>query len=51
MLITPHVTPQVPDRTGAALDILLENIRHYRADETMVNLLRPEDVYTQETDR
>ena len=46
VLITPHVTPQVPDRTGAALDILLENIRRYRADETMVNLLRPEDVYT-----
>lgn len=46
VLITPHVTPQVPDRTGAALEILLENIRRYRADETMVNLLRPEDVYT-----
>jgi phosphoglycerate dehydrogenase-like enzyme len=46
VLITPHVTPQVPDRTGAALDILVENIRRYRADETMVNLLRPEDVYT-----
>ncbi|MBT3605666.1 MAG: D-2-hydroxyacid dehydrogenase [Candidatus Latescibacteria bacterium] len=46
VLITPHVTPQVPDRTGAALDILSENIRRYRADETLVNLLRPEDVYT-----
>lgn len=46
VLITPHVTPQVPDRTGAALDILCENIRRYRADETLVNLLRPEDVYT-----
>ena len=46
VLITPHVTPQVPDRTGAALDILCENIRRYRANETLVNLLRPEDVYT-----
>ena len=51
VLITPHVTPQVPDRTGAALDILLENVRRYRADETMMNLLRPEDVYTKGPDR
>jgi phosphoglycerate dehydrogenase-like enzyme len=46
VLITPHVTPQVPDRTGAALNILCENIRRYRADEALVNLLKPEDVYT-----
>lgn len=45
VLITPHVTPQVPDRTGTALDILCENIRCYRADETLLNLLRPEDIY------
>ena len=46
-LITPHVTPQVPDRTGAALEIVLENIRRYRADEALLNQLGPEDVYTQ----
>ena len=46
-LITPHVTPQVPDRTGAALAIVLENIRRYRADEALLNQLGPEDVYTQ----
>ena len=42
VLITPHVTPQVPDRTGAELDILTENLRRYRAGETMLNLLTPE---------
>jgi phosphoglycerate dehydrogenase-like enzyme len=45
-LITPHVTPQVPDRTGRSLDVIQENVRRYRAGETMLNLLLPEDVYT-----
>lgn len=45
-LITPHVTPQVPDRTGRSLDIILENIRRYRAEEPLLNLLGAEDVYT-----
>jgi phosphoglycerate dehydrogenase-like enzyme len=46
VLITPHTTPQVPDRTGRSLDIIEENVRRYRAGQTMLNLLRPEDVYT-----
>ncbi|MBI3971616.1 MAG: D-2-hydroxyacid dehydrogenase [Chloroflexi bacterium] len=45
-IITPHVTPQVPDRTGRSLDILCENVRRYRAGEPLLNLLKPEDVYT-----
>jgi phosphoglycerate dehydrogenase-like enzyme len=45
-LITPHTTPQVPDRTGRSLAIIEENVRRYRAGETLVNLLRPADVYT-----
>ena len=51
VLITPHVTPQVPDRTGAVLDILCENIRRYRAGGMLMNLLRPEDVYTKGKNR
>jgi phosphoglycerate dehydrogenase-like enzyme len=46
VLITPHTTPQVPDRTGRSLDTIEENVRRYRAGQTMLNLLRPEDVYT-----
>jgi phosphoglycerate dehydrogenase-like enzyme len=48
VLITPHTTPQVPDRTGRSLEIIGENVRRYRAGQamTMLNLLRPEDVYT-----
>lgn len=45
-LITPHTTPQVPDRTGRSLDIIEENVRRYRAGQPLVNQLAPEDVYT-----
>lgn len=46
VLITPHVTPQVPDRTGRSIDIIRENIRRYRAGEPMLNQLTINDVYT-----
>jgi len=49
VLITPHVTPQVPDRTGRSLDIIRENIRRYRAGEPMLNQLTIDDVYTKRT--
>jgi phosphoglycerate dehydrogenase-like enzyme len=48
-LITPHATPQVPDRTGRSLDIICENLRRYRADEPLLNVLTADDVYSQTT--
>ncbi|WP_248928147.1 D-2-hydroxyacid dehydrogenase [Paenibacillus hamazuiensis] len=48
-LITPHTTPQVPDRTGRSIDIIAENVRRYRAGETLINQLRPGDVYTKQS--
>jgi phosphoglycerate dehydrogenase-like enzyme len=45
-LITPHVTPAVPDRTGRSLDVIRENIRRFSAGEAMLNVLTPEDQYT-----
>lgn len=45
-LITPHVTPAVPDRTGRSLDIICENVRRFVAGEPMMNVLKPEDRYT-----
>lgn len=45
-LITPHVTPAVPDRTGRSLDIIRENIRRFYAGEALLNPLAPEDRYT-----
>lgn len=44
-LITPHVTPAVPDRTSRSLDIICENIRRFKAGEPLLNQLTPEDVY------
>ncbi|HET7767253.1 MAG TPA: D-2-hydroxyacid dehydrogenase [Chloroflexota bacterium] len=45
-LITPHTTPQVPDRTGRSLEIIEANARRYRAGEPLLNQLTPADVYT-----
>ncbi len=43
--ITPHTTPQVPDRTGRSIEILKENVRRYRAGEPMINQMHQADVY------
>jgi len=45
-LITPHVTPQVPDRTARSLEIIAENFRRWRAGEPLLNRLTRDDVYT-----
>lgn len=44
LLITPHVTPKSMDREDRSLEILLENIRRYRAGEPMLNQLTRADV-------
>jgi phosphoglycerate dehydrogenase-like enzyme len=50
-LITPHVTPAVPDRTARSLEIILENIRRFRAGEPLLNQLTEEDLYTRPSGR
>ena len=45
-LITPHVTPAVPDRTQRSLDIICENVRRFKAGEPLLNALTPEDQYS-----
>ena len=45
--ITPHTTPQVPDRTGRSLEMIVENVQRFRAGEPLLNLLTPADIYTQ----
>lgn len=44
-LITPHVTPAVPDRTARSLDIICENVRRFKAGEPLLNQLTKEDIY------
>ena len=45
-LITPHVTPRLADRTERSIAIISENIRRYRAGETLVNLLTEREIYS-----
>ncbi len=45
-LITPHVTPRLADRTERSIAIISENIRRYRAGETLLNLLTEREMYT-----
>ena len=44
MYLTPHCTPQVPDRTGRSIEIIRENARRFEAGEPLLNLLRPSDM-------
>ncbi len=46
--ITPHTTPQVPDRQARSIEIIRENARRFEAGEPFLNLLRPDAVVTGE---
>lgn len=48
VLITPHTTPQVPNRAKRCLDIIRENARRYRAEEPLLNQLTRRDVFHDE---
>lgn len=51
VVITPHVTPAVPDRTARSLEIIVENIRRFAGGEQLMNRLTPEDVYKRPSGR
>ena len=44
--VTPHCTPQVPDRQAATIAIIRENARRFEAGEPLMNLMRPSDAVT-----
>lgn len=46
VIITPHVTPRLPDRTQRSIDMIVENVRRYRAGAPLLNELSERDVYT-----
>jgi len=46
VLITPHRTPRLPDRTERSLAIIEENARRFRAGEELLNRVEPDDVYS-----
>lgn len=46
VIITPHMTPALPDRTQRSIDMILENIGRYRAGQPLLNALSEKDVFT-----
>lgn len=46
VLMSPHLTPRVPSRIGRSLDIIIENIRRYRAGEPLRNQQQPYHIFT-----
>jgi phosphoglycerate dehydrogenase-like enzyme len=46
VIITPHVSPKLVDRTQRSVQMIVENARRYRAGEPMMNQLRPEDLFS-----
>ncbi len=41
--ITPHSTPQVPDRAARSIEIIRENAHRFEAGEPLLNLMKPSD--------
>jgi phosphoglycerate dehydrogenase-like enzyme len=46
VLITPHMTPALPDRTQRSIEMIAENARRYRRGEPLLNELTPRDIFT-----
>jgi phosphoglycerate dehydrogenase-like enzyme len=46
VLITPHMTPAMPDKTQRSIDMIVANIRHYIEGEPMINAITEKDVFT-----
>jgi phosphoglycerate dehydrogenase-like enzyme len=46
VLITPHMTPMLPDRTQRSIAMIAENARRYRSGEPLNNQLTERDIFT-----
>jgi phosphoglycerate dehydrogenase-like enzyme len=46
VILTPHFTPQMPDRTARTLDILEENYARFLRGEPLLHRFMPEDVFS-----
>ncbi|MFW2544991.1 D-2-hydroxyacid dehydrogenase [Primorskyibacter sp. 2E107] len=47
LLITPHFSAKLPDRSERSLQVILENVRRYRAGEEMLNQISKEDLWSE----
>ena len=50
VLITPHFTASLPERTDRSLEMIIENLRRYRVGAPMLNRMTREDIYTASSD-
>lgn len=46
VLITPHFTAALPDKSERSLATICENLRRFRSGEPLLNRITPEDVWT-----
>lgn len=46
LVLTPHMTPRMPDKTQRSINTIAENIRRYRAGEPLLNAITPRDAFT-----
>ena len=46
VLVTPHATPQMPDKTQRSINVVLANLESYRKGGKMVNQIDERDIYT-----
>ena len=46
LLITPHFSAKLRDRSERSLEMILENIRRYRTGEEMINRISREDLWS-----
>ena len=46
VLITPHITPQLPDKEDRMLSYVYENLKAYRGDGRFVNRVTAENIFT-----
>jgi phosphoglycerate dehydrogenase-like enzyme len=51
LIVTPHATPALPDRTQRSIDMIVANIARYRAGEPMLNAISRDDVFTPREER
>lgn len=47
VIITPHSTPKLADRTQRSIDVMVENAGRYRRGEPLVNALSRRDLFTE----
>jgi phosphoglycerate dehydrogenase-like enzyme len=46
VIITPHATPALPDRTQRSINMIIANVENYRKRRPMLNAITEKDVFT-----